>query len=141
VIVEFNSYDIALAAHENEAYKKALQALGSGAEGDYRKIRARGFRLPKQLNADLCKGLATDHREHCGAMPRAKLMHGMPDLELRRFGERARTLSDPKMNFGATEPHAVELEEARAEWRRWNIAGKRLTYQELTGKGTDSVHQ
>ena len=36
VIVEFNSYDIALAAHESEAYKKALQALGSAAERDYR---------------------------------------------------------------------------------------------------------
>ena len=36
VIVAFNSYDIALAAHESEAYKKALQALGSGAERDYR---------------------------------------------------------------------------------------------------------
>ena len=36
VIVEFDSYDIALAAHEREAYQKALQALGSGAERDYR---------------------------------------------------------------------------------------------------------
>ena len=36
VIVEFDSYDIALAAHESEAYKKALQALGSGAERDFR---------------------------------------------------------------------------------------------------------
>ena len=36
VIVEFDSYDIALAAHESEAYKKALHALGSGAERDYR---------------------------------------------------------------------------------------------------------
>jgi uncharacterized protein (DUF1330 family) len=36
VIVEFDSYDIALAAHESEAYNKALQALGSGAERDYR---------------------------------------------------------------------------------------------------------
>ena len=26
--------------------------------------------------------------------------------------------SDPKMNFGATKPHVIELEEARAEWRR-----------------------
>ena len=42
----------------------------------------------------------------------------MSDLELRRFGQRARQLSDPKMNFGATKPHAIELEEARAEWRR-----------------------
>ncbi len=39
----------------------------------------------------------------------------MSDLELRRFGQRARKLSDPKMNFGATEPHVRELEEARAE--------------------------
>ena len=36
VIVEFDSYDIALAAHESEAYKKALQALGSGADRDFR---------------------------------------------------------------------------------------------------------
>jgi|ERR1700682_2078837 uncharacterized protein (DUF1330 family) len=36
IIVEFDSYDTALAAHEIEAYKKALQALGSGAERDYR---------------------------------------------------------------------------------------------------------
>jgi len=36
VIVEFDSYDVALAAHESEAYQKALQALGSGAEHDYR---------------------------------------------------------------------------------------------------------
>jgi hypothetical protein len=44
----------------------------------------------------------------------------MPDLELRRFGQRARKrkLSDPKMNLGATQPHVIELEKARAEWRR-----------------------
>jgi len=36
VVVEFDSYDIALAAHESAAYQKALQALGSGAERDYR---------------------------------------------------------------------------------------------------------
>ena len=36
VIVEFDSYDIALAARESESYQKALQALGSGAERDYR---------------------------------------------------------------------------------------------------------
>jgi hypothetical protein len=47
-----------------------------------------------------------------------KRLREMSDLELRRFGERARKLSDSKMNFDATEPHVVELEEARAEWRR-----------------------
>ena len=36
IVVEFDSYDRALAAHESEAYQKALQALGSGAERDYR---------------------------------------------------------------------------------------------------------
>jgi uncharacterized protein (DUF1330 family) len=36
IVVEFDSYDIALAAHSSEAYQKALQALGSGAERDFR---------------------------------------------------------------------------------------------------------
>ena len=36
VLVEFDSYDIARSAHESEAYHKALQALGSGAERDVR---------------------------------------------------------------------------------------------------------
>jgi hypothetical protein len=35
-----------------------------------------------------------------------------------RIRERAPTLSDPKINFGATEPHVKELDKARAEWRR-----------------------
>jgi uncharacterized protein (DUF1330 family) len=36
VLVEFDSYDVALAAHKSEAYQKALQALGSGAKRDFR---------------------------------------------------------------------------------------------------------
>jgi uncharacterized protein (DUF1330 family) len=36
ILFEFDSYEIALAAHESEAYQKALQALGSGAERDFR---------------------------------------------------------------------------------------------------------
>lgn len=36
ILVEFDSYDSALAAHKSEAYQKALQALGSGAERDFR---------------------------------------------------------------------------------------------------------
>jgi uncharacterized protein (DUF1330 family) len=35
-IVEFDSYDIALAAYKSSAYEKALHALGSGAERDFR---------------------------------------------------------------------------------------------------------
>ena len=36
VVVEFDSYDIALAAHESEAYRKALETLGSAAQRDFR---------------------------------------------------------------------------------------------------------
>lgn len=36
VLVEFDSYEIAVAAYESDAYRKALQALGSGAERDFR---------------------------------------------------------------------------------------------------------
>jgi uncharacterized protein (DUF1330 family) len=36
VLVEFESYENALAAYESPAYKKALEALGSGAERDFR---------------------------------------------------------------------------------------------------------
>ena len=36
IVVEFDSYDTALAAHKSAAYQKALQALGTGAERDYR---------------------------------------------------------------------------------------------------------
>lgn len=36
IVVEFDSYDTALAAQKSEAYQKALQALGSGADRDYR---------------------------------------------------------------------------------------------------------
>ena len=36
IVVEFDSYDRALAAHKSEAYQKALRALGSGAERDFR---------------------------------------------------------------------------------------------------------
>jgi uncharacterized protein (DUF1330 family) len=36
ILVEFDSYEIALAAHESEAYRKALRVLGSGAERDFR---------------------------------------------------------------------------------------------------------
>jgi uncharacterized protein (DUF1330 family) len=36
VVVEFDSYEAALAARRSEAYQKALQALGDGAERDIR---------------------------------------------------------------------------------------------------------
>ena len=54
-----------------------------------------------------------------------KRLGEMSDLELRRFGERAPTLSDPKLNFGATEPHVMELEEGG-----WNGAGSIQSCQE-----------
>jgi hypothetical protein len=43
----------------------------------------------------------------------------MSDAELRKYGRAARDLSDPKKNFGAPNPSfKVQLDEARAEWRR-----------------------
>jgi uncharacterized protein (DUF1330 family) len=36
VLVEFETYERAVAAHESAAYRKALQALGSGAARDFR---------------------------------------------------------------------------------------------------------
>jgi uncharacterized protein (DUF1330 family) len=36
IVVEFDSYDIAVATYESGAYRKALGALGSGAERDFR---------------------------------------------------------------------------------------------------------
>jgi uncharacterized protein (DUF1330 family) len=36
ILVEFDSYDIAVAARKSEAYQGALRALGSGAERDFR---------------------------------------------------------------------------------------------------------
>lgn len=36
IIVEFDSYEVALAARNSEAYQKALKALGTGAERDAR---------------------------------------------------------------------------------------------------------
>ena len=36
VLVEFDSYDIARSARESDVYQKALRALGSGADRDFR---------------------------------------------------------------------------------------------------------
>ena len=40
VLVEFESYENALAAYESPAYRKALEALGSGAERDFRIVES-----------------------------------------------------------------------------------------------------
>ncbi len=43
----------------------------------------------------------------------------MSDLELRKYGRAARDLSDPRKNFGPLNPaFKIQLDEARAEWRR-----------------------
>jgi uncharacterized protein (DUF1330 family) len=36
IVVEFDSYDTAVGTYKSVAYEKALQALGSGAERDFR---------------------------------------------------------------------------------------------------------
>ncbi|AOS81375.1 MAG: DUF1330 domain-containing protein [Hydrogenophaga sp.] len=40
VLIEFDSVDQAIAAHDSPAYQEALQALGDGAERDIRIIEA-----------------------------------------------------------------------------------------------------
>jgi hypothetical protein len=43
----------------------------------------------------------------------------MSDHELRKVGRSARDMSDPKKNFGAPNPaFQIQLDEARAEWKR-----------------------
>ncbi len=43
----------------------------------------------------------------------------MSDLELRQYGRSARVMSDPMKHFGEPNPaFAIQLQEARAEWRR-----------------------
>jgi uncharacterized protein (DUF1330 family) len=39
VVIEFASYEAAIAAYESDAYKKALEALGDGVERDLRIVR------------------------------------------------------------------------------------------------------
>jgi hypothetical protein len=43
----------------------------------------------------------------------------MSDLELRQYGRAAKDLANPKKNFGPPNPaFQLQLDEARAEWRR-----------------------
>ncbi len=43
----------------------------------------------------------------------------MSDLELRQYGRAAIDLANPKKNFGPPNPSfQIQLDEARAEWRR-----------------------
>ena len=57
-----------------------------------------------------------------------ELIHNMSDAELRKYGRAAKDLSDPKKNFGPRNPaFQVQVDEARAEWRRRHpaAAGRR----------------
>jgi uncharacterized protein (DUF1330 family) len=42
IVVEFDSYETALAARGSEAYQKAVQALGSGTGRDFRIVEGGG---------------------------------------------------------------------------------------------------
>ena len=55
-----------------------------------------------------------------------ELLRKMSDLELRQYGRAARDLADPKKNLGKPNPSfQVQLDEARAEWRRRHPAPSR----------------
>ena len=46
-------------------------------------------------------------------------IHEMPDHDLRKFRRAATWISDPTKNFGTPNPaFKIQLDEARAEWRR-----------------------
>ena len=48
----------------------------------------------------------------------------MSDTELRKYGRAASDLADPKKNFGPSNPSfKIQLDEARAEWRRRHPKG------------------
>jgi hypothetical protein len=52
----------------------------------------------------------------------------MSDLELRQYGRSARVMSDPTKHFGQPDPaFAIQLQEARAEWRRRHPVDPRKT--------------
>ena len=40
ILIEFDSYEIARQAHESDAYQKALKALGSKTQRDFRIVEA-----------------------------------------------------------------------------------------------------
>ena len=42
----------------------------------------------------------------------------MSDAELRKYGRAARNLSDPRKNRNPNPSFQIQLDEARAEWRR-----------------------
>ena len=55
-------------------------------------------------------------------------IRNMSDAQLRKFGRAAQDSSDPKKNFGPRNPaFQIQLDEARAEWRRRHpaAAGRR----------------
>ena len=55
-------------------------------------------------------------------------IRNMSDAQLRKFGRAAQDSSDPKKNFGPRNPaFQIQLDEARAEWRRRHpdTAGRR----------------
>jgi hypothetical protein len=46
----------------------------------------------------------------------------MSDAELRKYGRAARDLADSKKNYGPPNPSfKIQLDEARAEWRRRHL--------------------
>ena len=64
----------------------------------------------------------------------------MSDLELRQYGRAARDLANPKKNFGPPNPSfAIQLAEARAEWRRRHpvMGDRRSSTSQVTTGGID----
>ena len=55
-------------------------------------------------------------------------LRNMTDLELRKFGRAASDMANPRKNFGKPNPtFQIQLDEARAEWRRRHPANSNGT--------------
>jgi uncharacterized protein (DUF1330 family) len=70
IVVEFESYDVALAAHKSGAYQKALRALGSGAERDYRIVEGGGRSPSTNLAFNLSEREEQSPRVACSPRPK-----------------------------------------------------------------------
>ena len=80
-------------------------------------------RAPKGLEKEYCqqgRPALIDLRPEDLEQIRERLRK-MSDLELRKFGRAAKDMADPRKNFESPNPaFQVQLDEARAEWRRWH---------------------
>ena len=113
VIVEFDSYENALAAYDSEAYKKPLPALGSGAERDFR--IGEGVTSRQGAEKDL-----TPRRQDAKS---SELGLGLPTID-HRTGLVGRSLLSRVQRQNAKTPRLVDLRPAVFIGQATSITGQ-----------------